>query len=332
VKIGRWGVAALAPVLTLAAVGAWRRHERTDMGPLAAGPAARVLSVRVGEGVDFSADAPGARAFAWSVWGREVSRDRTWSYRPGPDDAGWQQVSVAVVGPGSRAERTWDVGVVPAVEPALLEATPPPGPVTVRAGDPTGFRCDARLPAARPTDRLRFEWAVDGEAVQRDEQPAAAASSSFALGETEPGPHRLSVRVGEDEHAALRVEWTVEVEPGAPAELPGPPEPRLVRMPGSRRLTALAGQALRFAAGVTPALPRTRFVWAVDGEPVQRGADARFDYTPDDPGLHRVSVTASASDALIGTDSWKIEVSEPNGPPSPTVAAAPAADGPPRTP
>ena len=116
--------ASLATVLALllAAGGAafWVWARRPRLGPLHAAPDARRLSIEVGEAVHFSAAAPGAVEFTWSMWGSAVSHLPTWTYVALPEDAGWQQVTVVVRGAtGSTLMHGWDVGVVPPVPPAL---------------------------------------------------------------------------------------------------------------------------------------------------------------------------------------------------------------------
>ncbi len=63
-------------------------------------------------------------------------------------------------GGGQRAVRTWDVGVIPPTPPVLDELTPPAGEVALGRGERGAFRCRARVPAARPADRLAFEWVL----------------------------------------------------------------------------------------------------------------------------------------------------------------------------
>jgi len=217
--------ASLATVLALllAAGGAafWVSARRPHLGPLHAAPDARRLSIEVGEAVHFSAAAPGAVEFTWSMWGSTVSHLPTWTYVALPEDAGWQQVTVVVRGAtGSTLMHAWDVGVVPPVPPAL-EVSPPPGRVVVRRGGRATFHCGARVPAARPADRVWFEWIVDGRTMSRQEQSAAEAVSEFLLPAPESGPHRVTVRVVENERSASLAEWElVGAGPAPQPELP----------------------------------------------------------------------------------------------------------------
>src|SRR5437867_992940 len=162
-----------------AALWVWTRPPR--LGPLRATPADRRISVEVGEAVHFSAGAPGAVAFTWSIWGSAVSHLPTWTYVALPEDAGWQQVTLVVRGAtGSTLARAWDLGVVPLVPPAV-DVSPPPGHVVVPAGTRASFHCGARVAAARPSDHLWFEWTVDGRTMSRHEEPATEAVSEFLL-------------------------------------------------------------------------------------------------------------------------------------------------------
>jgi len=204
-------------VLAGATAALWVRT-RPRFGPLRATPIDRRLSVEVGEAIHFSAAAPGAVEFTWSIWGSAVSHLPTWTYVALPEDAGWQQVTLVVRGTtGSTFVRSWDVGVVPPVPPAL-EVTPPPGRVAVPAGGRATFHCGARVPAARPSDRVWFEWTVDGRTMSRQEQSAAEAVSEFFLPALPAGSHRVVVRVNENERSSSLAEWVLESS--------GPLEPR----------------------------------------------------------------------------------------------------------
>jgi len=77
-------VAALAAVVIVVAFPLvhWRPGRSVELGPLEVTPPAKQLSVRVGESVQFSAGAPGALGFTWTVWGRPVSFASTFSYAP----------------------------------------------------------------------------------------------------------------------------------------------------------------------------------------------------------------------------------------------------------
>ena len=210
------------PILAVAAVAFWGRT-RPHFGPLRATPTDRRLSVEVGEAVHFSATVPGAVEFTWSIWGSAVSHLPTWTYVALPEDAGWQQVTLVARGTtGSTLVRSWDVGVVPPVPPTL-DVSPPPGRVVVPAGGRAIFRCGARVPAARPSDRVWFEWTVDGRTMSRQEQSAAESVSEFLLPVSQPGSHRVVVRVNENERSASLAEWVLEGSRPSEAPVPHPP-------------------------------------------------------------------------------------------------------------
>ncbi|HYR96484.1 MAG TPA: hypothetical protein VEM57_07080 [Candidatus Binatus sp.] len=300
---------ALGPVAPVVIVGALvvlgvaRHSSGADPVDLVVTPPAARLSVRVGETVRFSATTDGE--VTWSIWSRPVSHERAWSYVPGPEEAGWQHVTLTVVGSGgSRFERMWDVGVVPLLRPALVEVLPPQGAVTVEPGERLRFRCGARTSAARPADRLRFDWTLDGRPVHRDEGPATAARSELLLPEADAGPHRLAVSVAEDGGMASLAEWTVDVAATRPISLP---PPTLVPR-GPRRVTAAVGERLVFDAEVSPEPPRARYDWALDGRRAQRGPAARYEYAAAAPGRHRISVAVSAGRKSVTWDTWLLVV------------------------
>src|SRR5262245_52871682 len=212
----RWLVRALAATGVAATAGlvyvALRPPAPAALGELDVTPQDAVLSVRVGETLEFAASAANASAFIWSVWGRPVAEEREWSYTPRRSDAGWQQVKVVAIGhDGTRHVRTWDVGVVANAPPELVELVPQAGAVPVAAGEAATFRCSARVPAARSADRLTFEWVLDGRLIHRDQRPATGAMSEVVLPAPGPGSHRVAVQVMEDARMASFAEWQLDV-------------------------------------------------------------------------------------------------------------------------
>jgi hypothetical protein len=217
----RTTAAALAALVVVGAFMLRAAHRAPALGPLVSTPAVDRLSVRVGERVQFTARADGAARASWSIWGRTVSTSEAFTYVPSTDDAGWQHVTVEIAGSdGTRHTRTWDVGVVPAVAPELVDVVPPPGAVTVGPADVVRFRSGARVPAARPSDRLRFEWIVDDASVQRDDSAADAATSELTLPSLAAGEHRVVLRVSEEgvERSMVAAEWRVSVPADEPVE------------------------------------------------------------------------------------------------------------------
>jgi hypothetical protein len=222
---------------------------------LMATPANGSLSVRVGESLEFSAAAPGTVRFVWTLWDATVAEGPTWTYVPGPEDAGWQQVRVvATTAAGRRLERRWDIGVVPAVFPEIVELDPPPGTVAEARGEPAKFRCNARVPAARESDRLRFEWRLDDRVVQQEERSAAAGTSELVIAAVEAGTHRVSLRVSEDERAVSPAEWTLEVVAPPSTTVPPATTPPTTLPPATTPPTAPPTTA---PVSVAPTTPRT---------------------------------------------------------------------------
>ncbi len=52
------------------------------------------------------------------------------------------------------------------------------------------------------------------------------------------------------------------------------------------------------------------YEWSVDGRRVQRGASPSFEYTPDTPGRHRVSVVLHGPTAVAAADAWEVTARE----------------------
>jgi len=77
--------------------------------------------MKVGDVTMFTASAEGARRLTWSVWSRPVSHAAQWSYVPGPEDAGWQQISVEIVGDPAAAKFSAEYRKNGAV-PSMLDA------------------------------------------------------------------------------------------------------------------------------------------------------------------------------------------------------------------
>jgi hypothetical protein len=326
----RWQWSALAGALVVAvAAVAWLQFRVRPLGAPIVTPAPGRVSMKVGDVTMFTASADHANLVTWSLWGRPVAQGATWSYVPGPEDAGWQQISVEIVGDADqRAVRTWDIGVVPAVPPELTDISPPPGVVTVPPGQPVSIRVAARVPAAREEDRIIFEWSVDGHLVLREERGAGRGASEFAPPLADPGSHRIVVRVSENKRSASLVEWALDVSPGAPpqvAVVPPPPEetppvqppigpplaPRVVRLSGSRSLAVESGEPVSLSIGLEPADAGAAYQWSVDGKRVAAASKPEFEYEPDRPGRHRVTVSVVFGERMIGGDAWTIQVREP---------------------
>ena len=334
--LGGVGLAAAEAIALLA------RPRPPALGALSVTPSAARLSVRAGERVPFSAAADGALTFSWSLWGRPVSHEATWSYVPGPEDAGWQQVTVEVGGvDGTHLTHTWDVGVIAALVPELVEIAPPAGTITLPIGGEARFRCGARLPAARAEDRLHFEWRVDDAPALDEQRAAAGGTSELVIPLPELGTHRVLLRVSEDGQAAARAEWVLEVVPPAPTPEDAPAArepPHVVRDPGPRVVDGVPGAPLVFTVRVEPGESRVAYRWTLDGRPVARNDTGQFTFLPWTPGRRRVAVRVLAGGREIGRDAWVVAVRErvPATPgteapdasvPDPDVDVSPGPDG-----
>jgi hypothetical protein len=268
---------------------------------------------------------------------------------PGPEDAGWQQITLRATDvAGHEQRRTWDVGVVPAVPPELVDVTPPAGVVERTEGTDLMLTVGARVPAARDRDRVRFEWTIDGQPLHREEAAATSGTSRVNLVALPPGSHHVSVRVSEeDDRVAAINDWTLQIAARSPPSTTPPPPTvppaqtppqtapaaaapttttapavtaRLVTLPGPRGMERPQGEPLVFAVRVEPSDAPVVFSWAVDGRRVPRAAAPRFDYDARVPGRHRITVTAAVGGREIGTDTWTVDVLPPEPPP---VAATP---------
>ena len=285
------------------------------LGGLQASPAPVRFSVKVGETVRFTVAAAGARDYTWSVWGRPVSLGPSWSYVPGPEDAGLQLVKVTVTGPrGERLRRIWDVEVISPAPPELVNVAPPPGTVQLRAGAHVRFRCGARLETAQPSTRVRFDWTVDDRPVLQDVRPPGTGISELLLGRVEPGIHRVVARVSEVERVASLAQWTVVVTPAEPGV-------RLVRAAGPRQIEPELGEKVPLTVRVEPEQGGVAYDWIVDGKPLQRSPTGRLDYEAATPGRHRIGVTASVDGRRIGSETWVVAVRGPTAPPAPSAPA-----------
>ena len=189
---------------------------------------------------------------------------------------------------------------------------------------------ELRLAAGRPSDRLSFEWTLDGRTVLFEQDPAGDAASELFL-PAEVGSHRLRVSVTEDGRTASLADWTLDVAPAEPAPLqeavvppgpapagPSPPgalEARFVPAPGPRRLEAVVGEALSFEARVDPDRVAS-YRWTVDGRPSRRNRTGELAYEPTKPGRHRIAVTAEADGRVVGHDTWVVMVRDRDAPPA----------------
>ncbi len=281
-------------------------REAPKLGGLQATPVSPQVSVRIGEAVQFSVAAEGAREYTWSVWGRPVSRAATWSYVPGPEDAGPQLVKVTISGAdGRRIRRIWDVDVQAPTAPELMDVRPPAGILAVPAGQEARFRCTARVAGTRssaPPGPLRFEWMVDDEKVREEERSGGLCSSELVLPPMKPGVRRVVARVSEIDRIAALAEWTVVV---------APPNLRLVRATKPKALERNLAEPLELAVRVEPAEAAASYEWSVDGQVASRGNEGTFEYQASSPGAHRVIVTATANGQVVGKEAWTVKVRAP---------------------
>jgi hypothetical protein len=203
-----------------------RAPRPSELGTVDAMPELAHLSLRVGKPARFSAAAPGALGFSWSLSGRPVSHEAAWAFVPRSEDAGLQQVKVVIAGrDGTRVRREWDVVVETAVAPELLERTPSGAVISVPEGEPVTLRCAARLPKAGPSDQIKFDWTIDGRAVQRDDHPGTEGVSELVVPAPRPGMYRVVARISEVDEAASLAEWTLVVEPAPALEVATGPAP-----------------------------------------------------------------------------------------------------------
>jgi hypothetical protein len=330
-------VALVVIVLTLAVAVAgalllWRRarvpvvarEAPPKLGPLRAEPASPQLSVRIGEAVQFSVEAEGAQEYTWSVWGRPVSRDAAWSYIPGPEDAGPQLVKVTISGAdGSRIRRIWDIDVQAPVAPELIDVRPTPGIIAIPAGEEARFSCAARIAGTRssvPPGPLHFEWTVDDATVREDERPGSLGSSELVLPAMSPGVLRVVARVSEIDRVAALAEWTVVV---------APPNLKLIRATAPKAIERNLADPLELAVRMEPADTPASYEWSVDGQVASRGTEGTFEFQASSVGTHRIIVTATAREQVVGKEAWVVQVIAPE----PTaVATATVTEPPPPAP
>ncbi len=330
-------VAVLSMAVALASAGAYAQHVSPEpaaaLGPLEVSPAAPSLSVVVGDAVRFTAAAQGAHGFTWSLWGRVMSRDPVWEYVPAPEDAGWQQVQLEVRDAhGNRRTYTWEVGVVAAVAPEVVDVSPPPGPVAVGADGTVTLRCAARVPAARAHDRVRFRWELDDHVVRRDVRGEASGSSEVTLSALPPGTYRVVARVTEDGRASSLVEWSLTVAARTPAPVPPPRESplhRLVARPAPGQVERREGEPITVVVNAEPGATGVVYEWLVDGRRVPGGSTGRFEHRTLRRGRHRLDVRAAIDGARIGDLGWTVvirppEIATPPAPPEIRVEAPPA--------
>jgi hypothetical protein len=194
---------------------------------------------------------------------------------------------------------------VPPTPPVLEEVTPRAGRVALVPGDQGSFRCRARVPAARPGDRLAFEWMLDDRPMRREEQPAADATSDLVVPASDAGGHHLRLRVTEDGRSASIAEWAIAV---VSAEAPAP---RLVPAPGPRSLEGHVGEPLVFQTRVEPESTDIVYDWTLDGRSLQARTPGRLVYPPRSPGRYTIGVAVAAAGRTIGRDTWFVTVREP---------------------
>jgi hypothetical protein len=183
---------ALAAVAALVAgAGTWAlaapEGAGAPTGPAGATPAARKVSVRVGDRVEFAVDPETGAAGRWRLDGAAVASGPTWTFAPSPADVGRHVVLLAVPTGEGPSTRRWDVRVTPPRLPRVAAASPAEGTVSVEVDREVVLRFDVR--PATPGETVRVVWTVDGAPAGegstlrwRGREPANVRARAVALG------------------------------------------------------------------------------------------------------------------------------------------------------
>jgi len=188
---------------------------------VAATPARRIARLRVGDRLEFAADASGDDVqYRWTVDEQSAGSGARWTYAPTPTEAGRRQVTVAAIGTGGVAERSWTVRVRPARPPRIVASVPGAARVDVQAGTDVSLAVTAR--PATAGERLAYTWTVDGRPV--------GTGATVVVPTAKPGALAVRVAVTSNLGSDVAHEWRIDVAPApepaaAPATEAKPAEP-----------------------------------------------------------------------------------------------------------
>lgn len=186
-------LAAFAALCALAAAP-WVRAapgavaaEGDATGAIAATPAERKVSARVGVPVAFSVSLASGGTGRWRLDGATVGSGPAWTFVPGPGDVGTHVVELEVSGGGTTRRRQWGVRVTPPRLPRVAAASPATDTVTTDVDRDVVLRFDVR--PGTPGETVRVTWSVDGAPAGegdtlhwRATEPANVRARALAVG------------------------------------------------------------------------------------------------------------------------------------------------------
>jgi hypothetical protein len=169
-------------------------------------PSERILAVREGESIDFSAmalDPDGDELiYSWSVDGKKTAQGERFSFTA--SNVGKRRIDLEVIDrTGLKDSARWEVKVeAPPPAPRLVMFTPQQPQLSLYPHQSRFFAVEVEVPGTvEPT--LRYEWKVDGRPV--------AGRELFEFKNQLPGTHEVAVTTTDPSGAAITHTWTVAV-------------------------------------------------------------------------------------------------------------------------
>jgi hypothetical protein len=203
-----WQVAVLAPPPVPASVPSAHVSSPRNAPPRIALrlPSERILAVREGESIDFSAmalDPDGDELiYSWSVDGKKTAQGERFSFTA--SNVGKRRIDLEVIDrTGLKDSARWEVKVeAPPPAPRLVMFTPQQPQLSLYPHQSRFFAVEVEVPGTvEPT--LRYEWKVDGRPV--------AGRELFEFKNQLPGTHEVAVTTTDPSGAAITHTWTVAV-------------------------------------------------------------------------------------------------------------------------
>jgi len=211
------------------------------------------------------------------------------------------EVPAAPEGPAQVAEA--EAQHAPELPPPVAEQPVPPSPpASVPLAEPSP---DV---AAAPSAPAPEEPAIPKpppDVVPAAPEPPTQIAAARMPAVSEPAPPVVVARPTPEPAPPVAEPQPTPRDAAVPAPRPLPP-----RSPVPSRIAGDVGERLHLATGIGSGAANGMYEWSVDGRRVQRGASPSFEYTPDTPGRHRVSVVLHGPTAVAAADAWEVTARE----------------------
>jgi serine/threonine protein kinase len=272
------------------------------------------LTAKAGEVKEFAVeitdpDVDDRLAYAWSLDGKEVAREKQWKFRI-PPDGGTHKVSVEVSDPsGAKVHQEWLVSLKSS-PPMIIKSSPAPTQeLLVEEGKSLTFAVTAE---SAVKEALRYSWRVDGK-VQAASGQQWTYSPGFSDGAKKP--KQVEVNITNSDNQTVKETWVVRVQ-----NVNQPPSIVKTSPKADKAVEVAAGGVQEFTVNAMDPDrdDRLAYVWSLDGHEVARSERWQF-RAPAGEGSHRVTVEIQDREGMKKQQAWQVMVKAIAASPEPPV-------------